>query len=282
MKKFKKILMIWFLISSTIFYGCAGTGKLTTLKPEDIKNIKKMAIVTSLLDKEPIILDHTGIKQEYPNIFMSSGYGGLAGYLVGAIAEITVKEIRTSARINSVLGGDPDTLRQAVGNFPIKLVFDETVDKIFSKSCEFTSPQDFKGLGIDDFPIKKSENGKTTRDYSTLYNKLNINTVLEINFVYGLAICRYEIKPTATIVADVSLINIEENKLCMKKVIFSDFYYKKGYTLDEFKANEAALFKREISEVMSYIVQLLASELGAASPPDVVSLKQTSFWNKEK
>ena len=259
---------IGFLVIATVVVGCAATPN--TLKEEDIEGIKKMAVVTSLADEELKILDHTHIEESYTNY--QSG-------ALGALAEVLVESAYAAVTVKSALGGDPDPLRQAAADFPVKEVFDDNFFRMFSVSWEVIDPQDVEALGIDKYPTHKSATGKTIHDYTALRKKLNVDTVLEISFVHGLAVCAGVKRPTAVITADVSVIDVEKNRLLMRKTISSDDYYINGYIVDEFAADKAELYKNEIVEAIRAFTHLLVSELGGDTTE---SLKDKSYWGPNK
>ncbi len=119
--------------------------------------------------------------------------------------------------------------------------------------------------------------GKTIRDYTILSKSLGVDAVLQINFIYGLAGYGGYQRPSAVISGFVSIIDIKDNKLLMRKIMSSDSYYKKGYTVDEFKTNQAELFKKEILEAIRWFARLVASEFGVE-----LSLKEKSYWHPSK
>jgi hypothetical protein len=123
----------------------------------------------------------------------------------------------------------------------------------------------------------KSIDGEQIKDYTVLYKQFGADSVLEISYVYGIAAYMGGEKPSAVISADVSLINIPKNKLLMRKKIESDLFYRKGYTIDEFRANNAELFKKEIGEAIQGFAHLVAKEFGIE-----LSLKNKSYWQTEK
>lgn len=260
MKKKKRVMVLGLLAILLVSVGCATTPQ--ALKQEDIRGIRKLAIVTSLSDEDLKILDHTEIMEQPA----ATQFGVLGVLMYAGIA---------SAKVKLALAGDPDSLRQAAADFPVKEVFDQNFVEAFPVSCEILSPQQVDALGTEEYPTCKSAKGKTIHDYSVLCKKLNVDTVLEIDFIHGLAVCKGEKRPTAVVAADVSVLDIEENRLLMKKSISSDDYYIKGYTVDEFRANEAELFKKEILEAVRGFAHLVASEFGAES------LREKSYWHPE-
>lgn len=244
--------------------GCAGSPKL--LKQEDVKGIKRLAFVSSLSDKELQILDHTGHKQQS---YTHGQYGAIGGLIEGIIAAGAAPTIH--------LGGDPDSLREAVSDFPIKEHFDENFDKVLSINFEILSPEDLDSLRKQDYPETEGASDRTIEDYAALYEKFGVDMVLEIDFVYGLATYRGGLLPSAVVSADVTVRSIDKNKRLMKKTISSDSYYKRGYTVDEFKADGAKLFKSEIIEALRGFSHIVASEFGVE-----LSGKEKSFWGSDK
>ena len=137
---------------------------------------------------------------------------------------------------------------------------------------EIVAPQDIDKLDIKEYHEKETSDGETIKDYTILKEKFNTDTILEIDFIYGLAAYENEYA-SAVISADVFVINIDDNKLLMKKTILSDEYFKMGHTVEEFSANNAELFKRELIEAIYGCSYLMASDFGVKLP-----LKDKSYW----
>jgi len=267
MNKEKNVTVLAILIFSMIIGGCAGTPKV--LKQEDIRGIKKIAVVTSLSNNELIIMDHSQIMEQAPN---PSG-------LIPALIASTIALAAAEANLRSVLDGNPDSLRQVLTDFPVKKVFDENFIKTFFVNREIISPAQVDSLGIDEYPTCKTVKGKTIKDYTPLCEKLNVDTVLQLNFAYGLAVCAKMKRPTAVVSTVMLVIDVENNKLLMRKEVSSDDYYEKGYTLDEFKANGGELYREEIVKAIQGLSYLVSSELGGGVPE---SLEEKSYWAPEK
>lgn len=282
MEKKSRIAISTLLTICMIIAGCATPPKI--LKEEDIGGIRKLAVVTSLSDTELQILDHTGIgnisyyEPYYDPQFHSLSLGQAAA--VGAIAGLLEGLIEAGIRevaIKSSLGGEPDALREAVRDFSVKEVFDDNFARVFSLGREIVRPQEIEGLEIGEYPEREAVGGETIRDYTVLSKRLGVDTVLEIDFRYGLAAYGGGVSASAVIAGVVSVTDIKDNKLLMRKTISSDAYYRKGYTVEDFKANGAELFRKESVEAIRGFARLVAAEFG-----EELSLKHKSYWRPEK
>jgi len=275
----KKMRSIIFLTLLVVIGGCTSIPK--QLKQEDAQNIKKLAIVTFLADNNLKVIDQTRIRQKT--------YGGFMFGAIGALLEAAVLETEAQlAKRHSLGWGNPTDVKRELADYPIKKVFDDNFIKIFSnnyKNCEILCPQYLDSIETSEYPMLKSSSGKKIRDYSTLDKKLNVDTVLEIDFMYGLAVYEFE-RSSAIISGTVSVINIRENKLLMRDLILSDKYYKDGHTVNEFKADGAQLYKKAFLEAVDAFGRLVATDFGVATTSNlesdigsVQSLKNKSYWN---
>ncbi|MDH3936943.1 MAG: hypothetical protein OEV68_06390 [candidate division Zixibacteria bacterium] len=255
------------LFATYMITGCGVPAKqFNLLKPEDTQQIKKLAIVTSMKDEELQVIDHSGmIKSLKEGRYANTGI--LGTLIIGGVID---------ANLRSSLGGDPDMLRMAVSDLPIKKLFDEDFTKTFVMGFETVSPMDVDNLGVDKYPRKKVGRKTKINDYTVLNDKLGADWVLELNFLYGLAAYGGGVSPSAVITADVSVIDIQGNKLLMRRAISSDDFYRKGYTVGEFRSRGGDLFKKEIVEAIQGLAHLVAKEFG-----EELSLKQKSRWNTE-
>lgn len=255
------VFLLVFLIA-----GCASTS--TRLKEEDIKAIRKLAIITALEDEKLQILDRTGIKQQ-------SWTGGQLG-LLGILVEGLIVETVANAKIKGSLGGEPDLLRYAISDVSIKELFDENFHKAFTIGCEIISRETVDSLRME-YQAKMKKAGSTEPpDAIAPYKKLGVNSILRIEFIYGLAVYAGGIRPTAVISAEVSFANLEKERVARKR-ISSDSQYKKGYTIDEFKADGAEIFKKELAEATWALAYLVASEFGVE-----LSQKEKSYWREKE
>jgi hypothetical protein len=246
--------------------GCAAT--YTYLKEEDVRDIRKLAIITILEDENLRILDRTGIKQQ--SYF--SPYFGWAGIAADALLTESV----ASANIRGSLGGDPDLLRYEISDISIKELFDETFYKAFTIGCETISRETVDSLQREYQAEAKKAGSKEAADPIAGFKELGVNVILTIKFIYGLAVFGGGVSPSTVICAEVSFANIEKEKV-LRKRISSDSFYKKGYTVDEFTANGAGIFKKELAEATWALAYLVASEFGVE-----LSRKNKSYWRTDQ
>jgi hypothetical protein len=224
-----------------IFYGCASTPQ--SLKSVSINNLRKIAIVTSLSDKELKVLDHTYTWQK--------SYAGKAYPLTGDLIDLLINSIRANSIIYLSLGGNPDLLRREIGEeFKIKNILDENLIKRFSTKYEVVGPEYF-------ITAQKA----SLKDYISSCREIGVDILLKIDFVYGLA-AYADSKASAVIDADISVYDIKTSNLLMERSISSENYFKEGHVINEFKANKAELFKKNIIEAANGLSILIAYEFG--------------------
>ncbi len=260
-----------------LMLGCAGTPK--RLKSEDARQTKKLAIVTSMADRHFQVLDESGLAEIQVN-----GLGFISGSIVGAlvvgalsgIASALKKKAMDNLMTEESLGGDPDLLRSTMWDYRMKECFDENFSKVFVPGFEIIGPRTVDSLGIDEFP-RTSDSDDAIRDYYELRMKLGADMVVEIDFVYGIAVFGGGVKPSAVVVADVSVISIAENELKMKNTISSHSYHRRAFPINDLAADDGKLFKTEIAEAVQGLAHLIAAEFGAELP-----LKHKSYWNPNK
>ena len=107
---------------------------------------------------------------------------------------------------------------------------------------------------------KKDQKIKT-ENYLDICNKAGADTMLIIDYSYGLA-AYARVKASAAIVANISVYNIRTNALLMNKVISSDNYFKNACVVTQYSANDAELFKNDMLEAVNGLSLLIATEFG--------------------
>ena len=228
--------------------GCA-TGP-QRLSEEEIGSIKKLAVISTCPDEEIKVLDHTGV---WKKSYTGYQFGAIGGLIDGIVLGIEAK-----IKINKSLGGDPDLLRREMKGYPIKAVFDESFSQAFKGKFEIVSASDCDLL----LRRLKSEGENTERaaieDYSVLHRQLGADTVLVVDFVYGLA-AYTGAKANAVVSANVSLINAVDNRRIMKRRIDSDIWRTEGHTIDEYRADGARVYKDELVNAIKVIATQVES-----------------------
>ncbi len=261
-----KQMAVLAIAPSLLIMSCSAPHP-KVLQQGDIDDIKKLAVVTSLSKNELQVLDHSRM-MEYSSTSQYGAVGGLLeGLVVGGMA---------SGQIRSSLGGDPDSLRQVVSDLDAKTLFDDNFLSIFTVSFGIVGPQEVdSNIRLAEKPGSESVADEKVR--AAIYEKLRVDTVLEIDFVYGLAAYAGGLAPSAVISGVVTVVDVQENKVVMKKRMSSDSYYKKHYTVEEFSADGGQLFRREIREAARGFAHIVASEFGVE-----LSHKQESYWQSEE
>jgi hypothetical protein len=239
--------MFFFAFGFSLMAGCATTPK--SLKTEIMSSIKKLGVVTFLRDNKLKVFDHTDVSKKTYGGFM---FGAIGGALEGlAIA------VETNIRIRSSLGGDPNILIQELGEYRINEILEGKVSKKLSEKYVIVNIEQFVNK------LRETKKGQKLKieDYLDLCEKCEVDTMLKVDFDYGLATYARE-KASAAITSNVSVYDVKTKTLLMKKDILSDWYFKKSRVIPEFSANAAELYKRDILEAMNALSLMVASDLG--------------------
>jgi hypothetical protein len=265
MKHGQKAMTAVFLLVF-LMAGCASTS--TRLKEDDVTGIRKLAIITALQDDNLQILDRTHIKDQ--------GYTGAQHGFLGALVAELITETAARAQVKGSLGGDPDLLRQAASDVPVGQIFDENFYKAFDIGCEILCRETVDSLRKEHQAKMAKAGTEDPPDAIAPYRELGVNRILKIEYTYALAAYGGGAKPSVVIHAKVSLANLDKERMA-RKTICSDSHHKKGYTIEEFKADGAEIFKEELAEATWALAYLVASEFGVE-----LSQKERSYWRENE
>ena len=243
-------LCLWMVLCAFAFSlmsGCATTSK--SLGPETTSKIKKLGLVMVLQDNQLRVFDHTGVSQKT--------YGGFMFGAIGGALEAIAKAVETNIRIRSSLGGDPNALIKELGEYHIEEIFgEELVNKLSGK---------YVIVNTDRFvnELKDTKKGQKLKveDYLDACRRCEADTLLKIDFNYGLAAYARE-KSSAAIVVNLSVYDVATKSLVMKKQIVSDQYFKKSRVIPDFSANGAELYKKDIPEIVNMLSIIIARDFG--------------------
>ena len=217
--------------------GCAP--KYTPLTPDQTNNIRKIGLVVSSATPQMEVIDHTHImdKGNHPAAYQ---FG-----LVGALLVAVPLAIATSSEIDESLGGDPDLLRERLGAFELTGFLEKKIQDRLSKNHEV-------------FFLKKTDDDE---DLQKIAKERNLDTLLEVGFVFGLAAYLNE-KASPAVVADIKLTNVSTEETLLEKRILSDSYFRYNNVIEEFARNEGELFKNSIHVAADGVSTIVASEFG--------------------
>ena len=243
-------LCLWMVLCAfgfSLTSGCATTSK--SLGPETTSKIKKLGLVMVLQDKQLRVFDHTGVSKKTYGGFM---FGAIGGALEGiAIA------VETNIRIRSSLGGDPNILIKELGEYHIDEIFgEELVNKLSGKYAIVNTDRFVNELR----DAKKGQKLKV-KDYLDACRRCEADTMLKIDFDYGLAAYARE-KSSAAIIVNLSVYDVATKYLVMKKQILSDQYFKRSRVITDFSANGAELYKKDIPEIVNVLSIIVARDFG--------------------
>ena len=246
-KKIELNPIIVSLVGFCLMAGCATTPNYLGRKDTDI--IKKLAIVMVLQDKELKVFDHTGV---WKKTYTYNQFG-----LVGALVETAAFTTEANIRIRSSLGGDPKLLREQLGDYSLTEILErDLMDKI-SKRYEIVNTNE----AVKELREAKENQKIKIEDYLDVCNKAGADTMLKVDYSYGLA-AYARAKASAAIVANISVYNVRTNALLMNKVISSDNYFKNACVVTQYSANDAELFRKDMLEAVNGLSLLIATEFG--------------------
>jgi len=220
----------------SLMVGCATTPK--PLMPEEISKVKKLAIVTILRHKGLGLFDHTDAWHKF----------GMYPIVAGTIF---------SASMVDSLGGNPYRLDSQLKDYPIKEILEAKITQKLSEKYEILNSNDL----CDALKQSKTDQKLVIEDYLDACKKLGADTLLEVNFSYGVAFYMGE-KSSAAIITNISVYDVYANNLLMKKEFISDDYFKKNRIVPDFAANSAELYKKDMLEIVNGFTQIVALEFG--------------------
>jgi hypothetical protein len=227
-----------------VFSNCSTTSTGYLLK-SDADRIKRIAIVSSLSDNRLHVFDKTGpARNTY--LFVPATPTGIIG---GLAAAGTIKAIDKEIKKRRSVGGDPDDLARELEGFPIEATFDNRFTEVFAQTLSVVHPQETKNIG-------RIPAADGTIDYSSLQQDFAADTVLTIDFQYGLAAYAGE-TASAAINAQVSMVNIAEKRVIMSRTVLCDTRFLGGHTVEEYKADKARLFREEIAEAARSMAKVI-------------------------
>ncbi len=233
----KNLLFCFCLV---FLYGCAST--LISLKPDQIKSIKTIAILTDPVKDSPQILDHTKVREK--------SYGGYMFGAVGGLIEGMVLNSEAQAAIKLSLGADPKEFLNENKNFRIK-----NFDAMLSEKLE-TAFTVIPSEGLRE-NCKSSNCG--VKDYLKIANEKGADAFVYLKFTYGLA--AYLDRPgSVAIDGDLIIYQIPSNKILLKKSISSEEVFIEPHKLVEFIADDSDLFKQDIQKAVEGTALVIASE----------------------
>ena len=217
--------------------GCAP--KYTPLTPDQTNAIKRIGLVVSSASPQMEVIDHTQImdKGNHPAAYQ---FGIVGALLVGIPLAIA-----TSNEIDESLGGDPDLLRESLAGFELTGFLEQKIRDRLSKNHEV-------------FLLKRIDDEE---DLQKLAKEKNLDALLEVGFVFGLAAYMNE-KASPVVVVDIKLTNVFAEETILKKRISSDSHFRYNNVIEEFAKNEAELFKNSIHVAADGVSTIVASEFG--------------------
>ncbi|MCG8306245.1 MAG: hypothetical protein MI975_02560 [Cytophagales bacterium] len=230
-----------------ILSACASQQpKYTYLSKEKIRKIKKVLVVIEPLEKAPEIIDLGGIRDQSFNAAFAGGpeMWGLIGVLIaGGIAEAT-----NSYQIKKAIGGNKDEITDELTHEdlikPIFVGISETFRKKTSE-CEY--------IDFDEIIFTEISH----EDAIITHAHKMVDNVLAINYRYGIGVSKkFPAQPVIT--ASVAIFNPKSNQIIQKSEVSSGFTsiydsLTDVPTFEEYSANGAALFKKDLHRAAEII-----------------------------
>ena len=235
------------VVLAVALFGCA-TAPLS-LKPDTTGKIQNIAIVTSPIKDEFMVLNHLIGTDFGDTLYISSG---TAGYLFGSLLDWAIK---TDQKQTS-LGGNPKVLKENLGLIPVKKHIDDSLTEQMSKRFHIAESSYFE----------KMQQGSTDKDkkvdeYIAHCKDIGADTLLMVDFFYGLAVYSGDMASVA-IDASIAVYDVKKGKKLLKKIINSDLYFKEGHSVDEYASDDAKLFKENIIKAARGLSLLIGYEFG--------------------
>jgi len=228
--------------------GCATAPM--SFKPGTTEKMQKIVIVTSPIKDEFVVLNHLK-GTNFANT--TSLYAGAAGYLVGALLDAGIQADQTQAS----LGGKPKVLKEKIGLIPIKNHIDDYLAEQISKRYHIAESSYF----LENIQQKKMAKDKKADAYIAHCKEIGADTLLTVDFLYGLAVYSGDMA-SAVIDSVITVYDVKTKKVLLEKVIASDLYFKEGYSIDEYAADDAKLFNNNIVKAARGLSLLIGYEFG--------------------
>jgi hypothetical protein len=240
---------------------------------DDVARIEKLAVVSRLTEPELQVLDHTGDRMAYYQPYTGNvSQDATSGAMTGVVSDLLALD-----QIGKSLDGDPDVLREALADFPAAATFNDHLCQHLELSFPVVGPDEMTDIDITELAVNENATGQQVRDYSPLRGQFGVDSVLEIDYIYGIAAYAGRVRPSVVIAAGVRVIDLEDNEVLMSKVLASDLNYKRSHSIDEFAADDGRLFRDEFIQDTCGMANLIARAFGVE-----LSEKHRSHWSPDR
>jgi hypothetical protein len=258
--------------AASVLFGCAGPKVIST---DDRAGIRTIAVRTTVFSNELQIFNRMtprpivpifGIAVGVPAGIVGGVGAGAIGGALGGLADGVIMTKSAHAEITRSLGGDPDALKAAVGEIEIRQLVDDAFRTLMTTNITVVAPSDLEEQA-------RSEAVDIRRLPRSFYQNHHIDATMDIELAYGLAVFGGDRKPTAAVAGVIVVRRTTDDRTLLKKVLSSDTYYKNGYTVEQFLANGASLYRTELEEAIRAFMRLVPAELGEDLPSE-----GESYW----
>ena len=230
---FRTITRIAFLILFSLIWGCGTAYKPLSL--EQSRNIRRIGVHVQSPNSEMTVINHTG---PAPTTIVGGQFGALGALLEGLIIQMEITKSMSSS-----LRGDPKTLSSQIAHLDLTTSLKTNILQTLEKK----------------YAVVDISHIKTPQKNPSALRELNVDTLLEVGFVYGLATYTGEAASPA-IVADIKITDLKQNINLITKRISSDAYFRNNRPVAELAKNNAQQFQEDISRASRIIAVLVASE----------------------
>jgi len=238
------------LLAALFLFGCASTKLPRYMSSDYASGIRNIVIVTKLDHEGLSLLDLAEIKKEEH----SKQYGGVTRGALGAALEWIIVEGIASYKINALIGGSIEPVRESVADFDARTTFDDITYRTFSE--QIRTHRDIHSIVmlktndlsqeelIKNQPHERKDNGS--------------DVVLEIDYSHGIGAFAEE-RPLPAIVARISVRSIPEQATIMSDTLLTYSCDDHYYTLADYAANNGEIYKQCFRKIVEKLSQRLAN-----------------------
>jgi hypothetical protein len=238
------------LLAASLLFGCASTKVPRYMSSDYVSGIKNIVVVTKLDHAGLSLLDLSEIKKKEH----SKQYGGVTRGALGASLEWIIVEGIASYKINSLIGGSIEPVRESIADFDARTTFDDITYKTFSE--QIRTHREIHSIVM----LKANDLYQEDRVKNQPHERKNngSDVVLEIDYSYGIGAFSEE-RPLPVIVARISVRCVPEHEIIMSDTVVTYSCDDHYYTLADYAANNGEIYKQCFREIAEKLSQRLAN-----------------------
>lgn len=232
-KTYKTCLLL--TIVFLLLHGCASTPKF--LSSKDQNEIKSITLITVQKDDQMSVLDITQIRQQA----YSRSYGGAMYGAVGGALEALIKEGISSYKINSLIGGSIDPIKESISGYNTKAAFDDLVFRGITQNMkELNKNHNVRILDVR--ILDRSLSGEQRRSNDA-------DVLMKIEYKYGIG-AYVENKPLPAMIAKISVESLPDNRTLMKNTWTACGCEQRNYTIGDYAKDDGRIYKQCFEEMV--------------------------------